>query len=74
MQEEIGITAGVIWQALNANGEMSLAALRRDVNGKAPITDWAIGWLAREDKIIVTREKRSYLFRLKEAPARGASA
>jgi Winged helix-turn-helix domain (DUF2582) len=74
MQEEIGITAGVIWQALNTNGEMSLAALKKEVNGKAPIIDWAIGWLAREDKIIVTREKRSYIIRLKEAQTKAAGA
>jgi Winged helix-turn-helix domain (DUF2582) len=74
MQEEIGITAGAIWQALDANGEMSLAALKKEVNGKAPIIDWAIGWLAREDKIVLTRQKRSYLIRLKEAQAKAAVA
>ncbi len=74
MQEEIGITAGAIWQALNTNGEMSLAALKRKVNGKAPIIDWAIGWLAREDKIVLTPQKRSYLIRLKEAQAKAAGA
>ena len=74
MQEEIGITAGAIWQALSANGEMSLGALKEEVKGKAPIVDWAIGWLAREDKITLTRQKRSYLIRLKEAHAKAAGA
>ncbi len=72
MQEEIGIAAGGIWQALDANGEMSLAALKREVNGKGPVMDWAIGWLAREDKIIVTRDKRSYRICLKGAQAKAA--
>jgi Winged helix-turn-helix domain (DUF2582) len=54
MHEEIGITAGAIWQALNANGEMSLAALKKEVSGKVPVIDWA-NWVAREDKIVLTR-------------------
>jgi hypothetical protein len=74
MQEEIGITAGAIWQALSANGEMSLSALKKEVNGRVPLMDWAIGWLAREDKIILTHQKRSYVIRLKEAHAKAAGA
>ena len=67
MQEEIGITAGAIWQALNTLGDLSLARLKKEVKGKTPVFDWAIGWLAREDKIVITREKRSFRVRLKEA-------
>ena len=67
MQEEIGSTAGVIWRALNDKGELSLATLRREVNGKTPVFDWAVGWLAREGKIMITREKRSFCIRLREA-------
>jgi hypothetical protein len=74
MQEEIGITGSAIWQALNAKGEMPLAALKKEVNGKTPIIDWAIGWLAREDKIALTPQKRSYLIRLREAQAKAARA
>jgi Winged helix-turn-helix domain (DUF2582) len=74
MEEEIGVTAGAIWQTLNGNGEMSLAALKKEVNGKSPLIDWAIGWLAREDKIVLSRQKRSYYIRLKEAQAKAAGA
>ncbi len=70
MQEEIGLTAGMIWQALDSKGELSLAQLKKAVNGKAPVFDWAIGWLAREDKIVITPEKRSFRLRLKETQAR----
>jgi hypothetical protein len=74
MQEEIGITAGVIWQALSTKGELSLAKLNREVKGDAPIFDWAIGWLAREDKVVITRKKRSFCVRLKESQAKEAGA
>ncbi len=74
MQEEIGSTAGIIWHALNDRGELSLAKLKKEVNGKTPVFDWAIGWLAREDKVVITREKRSFRLRLKEAQAKVAGA
>ena len=67
MQEEIGSTAGMIWHTLDAKGELSLAQLKKQVNGKTPIFDWAIGWLAREDKVVITQEKRSFCIRLTEA-------
>ena len=74
MQEEIGTTAGAIWQALNAKGELSLPSLKQQVEAKSPIFDWAIGWLAREDKLIITRHQRSYRVRLNDAHAWSAGA
>ena len=74
MQEEIGITAGLIWHALHTKGELSLAQLKREVNGKTPVFDWALGWLAREENIVITREKRSFRVRLREARAKAAGA
>jgi winged helix-turn-helix protein DUF2582 len=52
-------------RALNTHGELSLARLKKLVQAKGPIFEWAIGWLAREDKVVITREKRSYSIRLK---------
>ncbi len=74
MQEEIGTAAGAIWQALNVKGELTLVQLKKEVKEKVPIFHWAIGWLAREDKIVITPEKRSFRIRLKEAQARTAGA
>ena len=51
-QEEIGSIAGMIWHALDAKGDLSLAQLKKEVNGKTPVFDWAVGWLAREEKIV----------------------
>jgi hypothetical protein len=73
MQEQIGTTAGAIWQALNVKGYLTLVRLKREVKGKAPIFDWAIGLLAREDKIVITPEKRSFRVRLKEGQAKAAA-
>ena len=74
MEEEIGKTAGAIWDALNTRGEQSLSELKKAVKGKEPIFDWAIGWLARENQIVITREKRSFRIRLKQDQAKAAGA
>jgi CheY-like chemotaxis protein len=63
--EEIGRMAGAIWHALSTRGERSLAQLKKEVSGKGPLFDWAIGWLAREDKIVITPNNRSFTVRLK---------
>ena len=54
---EIGTTAGKVWRALHNDGEMSVAALKKAVGGQTVMVDWAIGWLAREDKIAFRKEK-----------------
>ncbi len=74
MEEEIGKTAGAIWDALNARGELSLSELKEVVKRKEPTFDWAIGWLARENQIAITSEKRSFRIRLKQAQTSAASA
>jgi hypothetical protein len=74
MQKEIGVAAGAIWHALNNKGELSLAQLKREAKAKTLLFDWAIGWLAREDKIVITREKRSFHIRLKDTHAKTAGS
>ena len=66
IQDEIGTAAGAIWRELGGNGECSLPKLRKSVACPAPVFDWAIGWLAREDKIVITRQKQSFFVHLKE--------
>jgi Winged helix-turn-helix domain (DUF2582) len=65
MHEEIGTLAGVIWQALDGQRTLALAQLKKEVNGKSPLFDWAIGWRAREDKIVLTLEKRGFRVQLR---------
>ena len=72
MQKEIGAAAGAIWHALNNKGELSLVQVKRAARAKTPLFDWAIGWLAREDKIVIRSEKRSFRIKLKDAQAQTA--
>lgn len=64
MQEEIGTTAGDIWKILHSKGELSLSQLKKQTKAKPPVFDWAIGWLARENKIEFKQQKRSIRVRL----------
>ena len=74
MIEEIGAVAGAIWHALDTEGEMTLAKLKKEVDAEGSLFDWAIGWLAREDKIALTREKRSIVVCLKGRETQRANA
>jgi hypothetical protein len=57
LTQEIGVMAGRIWHTLEIKGEMSIAALKKSLGTREPAADWAIGWLAREDKIALRRER-----------------
>ena len=74
MNEEIGTMAGEIWNALEANGETAISKLKKDLNASSPLFDWAIGWLAREDKIVLTTENRSTRVGLKGRQAKSMHA
>ncbi|MFY9529068.1 MAG: winged helix-turn-helix domain-containing protein [Candidatus Acidiferrales bacterium] len=74
MGDEIGTMAGVIWNVLNSKDELSLVQLKKEVKANSPLFDWAVGWLAREDKIVITPGKRTFCVRLKKEQAKAASA
>ena len=74
MQEEIGTTAGTIWEALDSKGELSVTSLKQQVEGKSPVFEWAIGWLAREGKVTITRQQKGYRVRLSDSQAQTAGA
>ena len=57
--EHIGETAGAVWQALSQGGPMSMARLVKAVGEPRDVVMQALGWLAREDKIVIEDEGRS---------------
>ena len=67
MEAEIGDVAGAIWQALSGNGGTTLPELKKKIECKPPVFDWAIGWLARENKIAIPRERLSFIVQLKDS-------
>jgi hypothetical protein len=59
MNQEIGVMAGKIWHTLETKGEMSVAALKKTLGTRELTADWAVGWLAREDKIVLRKERNT---------------
>jgi len=61
MAQTIGEAAGKVWHCLEGNGALKVTDLPRKCGVSKDMVQRAIGWLAREDKIII------------EAGARGES-
>ena len=62
---QVGETAGTVWQLLNEEGPLTLSQLKKKVNGEGELLTFAIGWLAREDKVEITPEKKNLRIKLK---------
>ncbi len=54
----IGYNAGVVWNALNANGKMTETKLKKETGLGSAEFYTALGWLAREGKLNVVVETR----------------
>jgi len=65
MAEDIGEVAGRIWNHLNENGEATTRDLMRAIGGSMILTQRAIGWLAREDKIVIGKASGAERIRLR---------
>ena len=57
--EQIGDTAGMVWQILNEQGPLSVARLVKAAGEPRDTVMQALGWLAREDKIWFETDGRS---------------
>ena len=73
MIEKIGTAAGEVWKVLktwktveNDNEGMTFALLKKRTNLSTDLLYEAIGWLAREDKLIFTPDGKSIRISLKE--------
>jgi hypothetical protein len=62
--DQIGITAGLVWQALDEKGPLTLAALTREIAAPRDVVLQALGWLAREDKLSVVTDESTQVFSL----------
>jgi len=56
MKEKIGNDAGLIWKMLDAQGIKSLKELKKAAKFTDKEIYAAIGWLAREEKLIFHQE------------------
>ena len=65
IKNEIGETAGKVWQVLSTDGPQTVAQLGKKIKEASEILYLALGWLAREDKIEITPEKKTFRVQLK---------
>ena len=65
MTDKVAHTAGVIWHALNGKGPVKFTALQRQTKLPAPLLHMGLGWLAREGKVELTPNGRSFYITLK---------
>lgn len=62
---EIGETAGEIWHLLLQQGRMSLPKLVKEIGAPRDLVMQAIGWLAREEKVLIEETSRSRIIMLR---------
>ncbi len=65
-----GTKAGIIWNALNDNGPGSIGNLAKTTSLSREEICGALGWLGRENKLIVEMQGRAMIFSLREAEGR----
>ena len=66
MIQSIGDTAGKVWKFLNEKGDANLSQLKKGVKADPNLVLEAIGWLAREDKLLIEKKERYITYALKE--------
>jgi hypothetical protein len=66
MTQSIGDTAGKVWEFLHEKGETKLSQLKKGVKADSNLFLQAIGWLAREDKLLIQKTGRYITYALKE--------
>ena len=65
MVDEIGVAAGKVWEALKGSDGLSLAQLKKKVGGSSDLLNQAVGWLAREGKIVMEKKGNAVKLTLK---------
>ena len=66
MNAKVGMHAGDVWTALSQNGELDVKELKKAARLKNEKDLFlALGWLLREDKLVITEEEKTLKVALK---------
>lgn len=63
-REEIGLNAGLVWNALNESEGLTLKGLKKMTKLKDKQLYAALGWLSREDKVTIEEVEGDLLVNL----------
>jgi len=61
----IGTAAGTVWTYLDTNGTSSATKIAKETGLDAKSVQRAIGWLAKEDKLLILTKGRTETISLK---------
>jgi hypothetical protein len=64
---QIGEVAGEVWRLLDRKGPQSMARLVKEIEAPRDTVMQALGWLAREDKILIEEESRTKVVSLRSS-------
>ena len=64
-----GINAGIVWKALNQNGSSNIPNLVKTTSLSREEIFGALGWLGREDKLMIEQKGRAMVFSLRKEEA-----
>ncbi len=66
LQEQIGFSAGQIYNYLSSNnGTSTITKMKKELDLKGNFAELGLGWLAREDKVQFTKKGSSVSVSLK---------
>ncbi|MDI6641069.1 MAG: winged helix-turn-helix domain-containing protein [Elusimicrobiota bacterium] len=66
METEVGSAAGLIWNYLAEHGKTDALKLKLNLGLTNSILFLALGWLLRENKLVISKEKNLYYIELKK--------
>lgn len=69
VESVFGSNAGIVWKTLNQNGSSNLANLVKTTSLTREEIYGALGWLGRENKIVVKQKGRAMIFSLRDEEA-----
>ncbi|MDD4777564.1 MAG: winged helix-turn-helix domain-containing protein [Fermentimonas sp.] len=64
MIEKFGISAGKVWSVLDENGKQEIKALKKATKLTDKDLYAALGWLGREEKIVIETEEKDIFISL----------
>lgn len=59
-----GKNAGIVWEALNQNGPSAIDSLVKLTGLSRELVYGALGWLGRENKIVLEKRGRAFIISL----------
>jgi hypothetical protein len=65
IKQQVGETAGKVWHLLDEGGPQTLAQIKKRFNGSGEVVGLALGWLAREDKVEISQDKKTFTVALR---------